>query len=229
MVTAERVGKWEMTFEDMEFVTRAITCGKRLYWDGQKPAAWPYIEMGARYGDIDSQFMAANMLGVGTDVRQDWDAAVGWLGVAADGNVKPMAQKRLRETKDALCGDRAACEQRFDDIVADYRERYGRRSTGMACRRIKGERGSGVKSFRVNRGSRAVECRFARLLHSRGVLEDAELEAAIGEAPSEPDPAQIGTVRPDLATAYPGRLEFSVRTPGRPVRSMHCPDLGGGD
>ena len=30
VVTAERVGKWEMSFEDMEFVTRAITCGKRL-------------------------------------------------------------------------------------------------------------------------------------------------------------------------------------------------------
>ena len=34
-VTAERVGKWEMSFEDMEFVTRAISCGKRLYWDGR--------------------------------------------------------------------------------------------------------------------------------------------------------------------------------------------------
>ena len=98
-VTAERVGKWGMSFEDMEFVARAIKCGKRLYSDGQKRTAWPYLKMGARYGDIDSQYMAAIMLGVGEDVPKDWNAAVGWLGVAAEGNIKPMAQKRLRETK----------------------------------------------------------------------------------------------------------------------------------
>ena len=225
VVTAERVGKWEMSFEDMEFVTHVITCGKRLYWDGQKRAAWPYIHMGARYGDIDSQFIAANMLGVGKDVPRNWDAAVGWLGVASEGNVKPMAQKRLRDTREALCGGRTDCERRFDGIVADYRSRYGRRATGMACRRIKGEQGSGVLSLRVNRGSRAVACRFARLLHLRGVLADAELEAAIGTAMSEPD--QIGTVRPELATVHPGRLEFSVRTPDGPVNRIRCPDLGG--
>ena len=88
-VTAERVGKWEMSFEDMEFVTRAIRCGKRLYGDGQKRAAWPYIRMGARYGDIDSQFIAATMLRTGEDVPKDWDAAVGWLGVAAEGTSNP--------------------------------------------------------------------------------------------------------------------------------------------
>lgn len=226
-VTAERVGKWEMSFEDMEFVTRAISCGKRLYWDGQKRAAWPYLRMGARYGDIDSQFMAANMLGVGEDVPQDWDAAVGWLGVAAEGNIKPMAQKRLRETKEALCSDRVDCRQRFDSIVADYQRRYGRRATGMACRRIRGTPGV---SLRINRGSRAVSCRFARLLYSRGVLADADLEAAMGGAAPEPAADEIGTVRPELANAYPGRLGFAVRnTNGPGTRRLRCPDLGDTD
>lgn len=223
-VTAERVGKWEMSYEDMEFVARAIRCGKRLYGDGRKRDAWPYIRMGARYGDIDSQFIAATMLRIGEDVPQDGDAAVGWLGVAAEGNIKPMAQKRLRETREALCGGRRDCEQRFDDIVADYRNRYGRRATGMACRRIKGTRGL---SLRINRGHRRVDCGFARLLYSSGVLADAELEAAMGGA--APDPGQIGTVRPALATAYPGRLTFAVRNfdgPGK--RQMRCPDLGSG-
>ena len=229
-VTAPRVGKWEMSFEDMEFVTRAIQCGKRLYWDGQKRAAWPYLEMGARHGDIDSQFMAANMLGLGQDVPRDWAAAVGWLGVAAEGNIKPMAQKRLRETKDALCSERIECRRRFDDIVAEYRRRYGRTASGMACRYIKGQRGSGVLSLRVNRGSRAVDCRFARLLYSRGVLADADLEAAMGTTASEPVADGIATARPDLATAYPGRLEFTIRTPDGPgTRRMRCPELGDDD
>ena len=122
-VTAERVGKWEMSFEDMEFLTRAISCGKWLYRDDQKRAAWPYLKMGARYGDIDSQFIASNMLVVGEDVPKDWNAAVGWLGVAAEGNIKPMAQKRLRESKEALCGGRVDCEQAFDNTVAEYRRR----------------------------------------------------------------------------------------------------------
>ena len=223
-VTAERVGKWEMSYEDMEFVARAIRCGKRLYGDGRKRDAWPYIRMGARYGDIDSQFIAATMLRTGEDVPHDGDAAVGWLGVAAEGNIKPMAQKRLRETREALCGGRRDCEQRFDGIVADYRDRYGRRATGMACRRIKGTRGL---SLRINRGHRRVDCGFARLLYSSGVLADAELEAAMGGA--APDPGQIGTVRPALATAYPGRLTFAVHNfDGPGIRQMRCPDLGSG-
>ena len=223
-VTAERVGKWEMSYEDMEFVARAIRCGKRLYGDDQKHAAWPYIRMGARYGDIDSQYIAATMLRTGEVVPKDWDAAVGWLGVAAEGDIKPMAQKRLRETREAMCGGREDCEQRFDAIVADYRHRYGRRATGMACRRIKGTRGL---SLRINRGHRRVDCGFARLLYSSGVLADAELEAAMGGA--APDSGQIGTAGTALATAYPGRLRFAVRNQDGPgMRQMRCPDLGSG-
>ena len=226
-VTAERVGKWEMSFEDMEFVARAIKCGKRLYADGQKRTAWPYVKMGARFGDIDSQYMAAIMLGVGEDVPKDWKAAVGWLGVAAEGNIKPMAQKRLRETKEALCAGRTDCEQGFDNTVAEYRHRYGRRATGMACRAIKRRRGL---SIRVNRGARTVECKFTRLLVDRVVLPDAELEAVMGAAVSEREPDRIDTVRPELATAYPGRLEFALRKPNNPgLRRIRCADLGDAD
>ena len=216
-VTAERAGKWEMSFEDMEFVNRAISCGKRLYSDGQKRAAWPYLKMGARFGDIDSQFIASNMLIAGEHVPKDRDAAVGWLGVAAEGNIKPLAQKRLRESKETLCGGRAYCEQAFDNIVADYRRRYGRRATGMACRLVK--RIPGV-SIRISRGSRRVTCKFSRLLPASGVLADADLEAVMGAGTA------LGTV-PALATAYPGRLEFAVhnsRGPG--TRRIRCPDLG---
>lgn len=135
-----------------------------------------------------------------------------------------MTQKRLRETRAALCGGRSDCEQRFDDIVADYRHRYGRRATGMACRRVKGTPGL---SLRINRGHRRVNCRFARLLYSSGVLADAELEAAMGG--TAPNPGQIGTARLALATAYPGRLRFAVRNQDGPgMRQMRCPDLGSG-
>ena len=216
-VTAERAGKWEMSFEDMEFVNRAISCGKSLYSDGQERAAWPYIKMGARYGDIDSQFIASNMLITGEDVPKDWEAAVGWLGVAAEGNIKPLAQKRLRESKESLCGGHADCEQAFDNIVADYRGRYGRRATGMACRLVKRTRGL---SIRISRGTRRVSCQFTRLLPASGILADADLEAVMhaGMAPG---------VGPVLATAYPGRLGFVVRNPRGPgTRRIRCPDLG---
>ena len=53
-VIAERIPPSEMSFEDMEFVTLAVDCGKRLFADGQQAAAWPYLRMGARYGDVDS-------------------------------------------------------------------------------------------------------------------------------------------------------------------------------
>ena len=226
-VTAERVDAWGMSFEDMEFVTRAIDCGKRLYADGQEAAAWPYLRMGAGYGDVDSQFLTASMLSRGKDVGQDWNAAVGWLGVAADGNVKPGAKRTLREAKQSLCDGRADCERQFEAIVAEYVRRYGRDASGMACRYAKGERGHGVSSFRINRGSRKVVCEFPRLFRPRDVLADANLEAAIG-APPVDEPSVEGGARPDLAAAYPGTSEFVVRVPGATSRRrVRCPDLSG--
>ena len=230
-VTAERVDAWEMSFEDMEFVTHAIDCGKRLYEGGQEAAAWPYLRMGAGYGDVDSQFRTASMLSRGKDVVQDWNAAVGWLGVAADGNVKPGAKKTLREARKSLCDGRADCEQQFNAIVAEYVRRYGRDASGMACRYAKGERGQGVSSFRIDRGSRKVVCVFPRLFQPRDVLADANLEAAIGTPGEEPTVDAAGTVRPNLAAAYPGTSEFVVRVPGGATsqgQKMRCPDLGSG-
>ena len=56
-VTAPRViDSWSMSYDDMEFVTRVIDCGQRLYDGGQREAALPYLRMGAGYGDVDSQF-----------------------------------------------------------------------------------------------------------------------------------------------------------------------------
>ena len=230
-VTAERVPPSEMSFGDMEFVTLAVDCGKRLYADGQRAAAWPYLRMGARYGDVDSQFLAASMLGRGEHVPQNWTASVGWLGVAADGQLKPNAGRMLRETRKSLCGERDECAEQFDAVVAEYVARYGRDASGMACRRGKGQRGHGVSSLRVDRGSRRVDCVFPRLFRARGALDDVNLEAAIGPGVSEPVATEGGTARPDLAATYPGVNEFEVRTPAGPSsrrESIRCPDLGAG-
>lgn len=230
-VTAERIPPSEMSFEDMEFVTLAVDCGKRLFADGQEAAAWPYLRMGARYGDIDSQFWAASILGRGEHVPQNLTAAVGWLGVAADGQLKPNARRMLRERKKSLCGGRDACSEQFDAIVAEYVALYGREASGLACRRAKGQRGQGVSSLRINRGSRQVDCVFPRLFQARDVLDDASLEAAIGSGIEEPVASEGGTARPNLAAAYPGVNEFEVQAPdGRPSRrqNIRCPDLGTG-
>lgn len=228
-VIAERIPPSEMSFDDMEFVALAVDCGKRLFVDGQEAAAWPYLQMGARYGDVDSQFWAASMLGRGEHVPQNWTAAVGWLGVAADGHLKPDATKMLRETKESLCGGRDECGEQFDTVVAEYVGRFGRESGGMACRRAKGQRGVGVSSLRLNRGARNVDCVFPRLFRARGVLDDVNLDAAIGPGTTEPVATEGGTARPDLAATYPGINEFEVRVPGGPstrTENIRCPDLG---
>ncbi|MCY3813200.1 MAG: hypothetical protein OXH15_15500 [Gammaproteobacteria bacterium] len=230
-VIAERIPPSEMSFDDMEFVALAVDCGKRLFVDGQEAAAWPYLQMGARYGDVDSQFWAASMLGRGEHVPQNWTEAVGWLGVAADGHLKPDATKMLRETKESLCDGRDECGEQFDTVVAEYVRRFGRESGGMACRRAMGQRGVGVSSLRINRGSRRVDCVFPRLFRARGVLDDVNLEAAIRPRISEPDATEGGTARPNLAAAYPGVNEFEVQVPGGPStrrENIRCPDLGTG-
>jgi len=227
-VTAERIPPSQMSFEDMEFVTLAVDCGKRLFVDGQEAAAWPYLRMGARYGDVDSQFWAASMLGRGEHVQQNWTAAVGWLGVAADGHLKSDAPKMLRETKKSLCDGRDECEEQFDAVVAEYVALYGRDASGMACRRAKGQRGHGVSSLRINRGSTRVDCVFPRLFQPRDVLDDANLDAAVGTGIEEPVASEGGTERPDLAATYPGINEFEVQSPtSRSSRSdvIRCPDL----
>ena len=228
-VTAQRIPASEMSFEDMEFVTLAVDCGKRLFADGQEAAAWPYLRMGARYGDVDSQFWAASMLGRGRHVEQDWTSAVGWLGVAADGNLKSNASKMLREMKKTLCDGRDECEKQFDAVVAEYVALYGRDASGMACRRAKGQQGQGVSSLRIDRGSRKVDCVFPRLFRPRDVLADANLEAVIGGGVEEPVASEGGSARPDLAATYPGINEFEVQSPvGRSSRRdlIRCPDLG---
>ena len=230
-VTAERIPPSEMSFEDMEFVTLAVDCGKRLFADGQQAAAWPYLRMGARYGDVDSQFWAASMLGRGEHVEQNWTAAVGWLGVAADGKLKPDAPRMLREMKKSLCDGRDECGEQFDAVVAEYVELYGRDASGMACRRAKGQRGHGVSSLRINRGSRQVDCVFPRLFRARDVLDDASLEAALGSGIEEPVASEGGTERPTLAATYPGVNEFEVQAPVGPSsrhQNIRCPDLGTG-
>ena len=230
-VTAERIPPSEMSFEDMEFVTLAVDCGKRLFADGQQAAAWPYLRMGARYGDVDSQFWAASMLGRGEHVPQNWTAAVGWLGVAADGQLKPNAPRMLREMKKSLCEGRDECGEQFDAVVDEYVALYGRDASGMACRRAKGQRGHGVSSLRVSRGSRAVDCVFPRLFRARDVLDDASLEAALGSGIEEPIASEGGTDRPNLAAAYPGVNEFEVQAPaGTSSRrqNIRCPDLDSG-
>lgn len=234
-VTADRVDKWAMSFDDMEYVTRVIQCGKALYRKDPR-RAWPYLHMGARYGDKDSQFLASIMLGTGEDVPRDTAAAVGWLGVAAEGNIKPMAQSRLREVRDALCGT-AECGHRFDGIVDDYRRRYGRRATGMACRYVKGE--PGWSRYLKSRGSRAVDCRFARLLHLRGLLDDAALQESMGAAgpspataPGAPSSAPGTAIGQRTAAGpRPQLTDFTIRPTdahGGLGRRVRCPDLGGG-
>ena len=113
--------------------------------------------------------------------------------------------------------------------MVDYQHRFGRDASGMACRYAKGERGRGVSSLRINRGSRTVVCEFSRLFNPRDVLADAQLEAAIAGGVSEPTAEQGGTARPDLAATYPGTQEFAVRTPDGPAsrrETMRCPNLG---
>lgn len=119
------------TLEDRRRIYRDLAKGKRLYALDQIDEAFPYLLDTAQRGFKDSQARVGHIYlqGLG-DVEMDATQGVGWLGAASSGSTSPGIRnyfndiwKRIPETHVAY----------FEEVVEDYRARYGEEATGVVC------------------------------------------------------------------------------------------------
>lgn len=119
------------TLEDRRRIYRDLAKGKRLYALDQIDEAFPYLLDTAQRGFKDSQARVGHIYlqGLG-DIEEDATQGVGWLGVASTGQTSPGIRnyfndiwKRIPETHVAY----------FEEVVEDYRSRYGEQATGVVC------------------------------------------------------------------------------------------------
>lgn len=119
------------TLEDRRRVYRDLAKGKRLYALDQIDEAFPYLLDTAQRGFKDSQARVGHIYlqGLG-DIEMDATQGVGWLGAASSGSTSPGIRnyfndiwKRIPETHVAY----------FEEVVEDYRTRYGEEATGVVC------------------------------------------------------------------------------------------------
>ena len=119
------------TLQDRRRIYRDLAKGKRLYALDQIDEAFPYLLDTAQRGFKDSQARVGHIYlqGLG-DVEPDATQGVGWLGVASTGETSPGIRnyfndiwKRIPETHVAY----------FEEVVEDYRSRYGEQATGVVC------------------------------------------------------------------------------------------------
>ena len=119
------------TLEDRRRIYRDLAKGKRLYALDQIDEAFPYLLDTAQRGFKDSQARVGHIYlqGLG-EIEMDATQGVGWLGAASSGSTSPGIRnyfndiwKRIPETHVAY----------FEEVVEDYRSRYGEAATGVVC------------------------------------------------------------------------------------------------
>ena len=144
-------------FHDMHFR------GEHYYRTRQYKKAFPYLLAAAKRGFKLSQarvgFIYQQGLG---DVPRNGEAAVGWLGAAASAPTDPEILTYFRRVMNKIPDTMMPY---VNQIVADYREKYGPAATGNDCQLIRSA-GSHISRLR---------CNFQEEFQSRDALFDDAL------------------------------------------------------
>ena len=119
------------TLEDRRRIYRDLAKGKRLYALDQIDEAFPYLLDTAQRGFKDSQARVGHIYlqGLG-DVEPDTTQGVGWLGVASTGQTSPGIRNYFNDIWKRIPENHVAY---FEEVVEDYRSRYGEEATGVVC------------------------------------------------------------------------------------------------
>ena len=110
---------------------RELARGKRLFAKKRVDKALPYLMKTAERGFKDSQARVGHIYlqGLG-DVQRDAEQGIGWLGVASDGVTSPGIRNYFNDIW-ARIPERYV--PHFEEVVAEYKSKYGRRATGVIC------------------------------------------------------------------------------------------------
>ena len=121
--------------------------GEHFYRNRQYTRAFPYLLASAKSGFKMSQARVSHIyrLGLG-DIPRNGEAAIGWLGVAATHPTDPAI---LNEYKKMMKQIPKNLEPRVEEIIAEYRYKYGPDATGNKCLLIRSA-GSHVARLKCN-------------------------------------------------------------------------------
>ena len=127
-VVGERV---PLTASERRQLYRELARGKRLFARDKIDKAFPYLINGARQGFKDSQARVGHIYlqGLG-NVPRDSEQAIGWLGVAADGETSPGIRNYFNDIWKRIPERHVPY---FEEVVLEYRDKYGRHATGVVC------------------------------------------------------------------------------------------------
>ena len=110
---------------------RELARGKRLFAKKRVDKALPYLMKTAERGFKDSQARVGHIYlqGLG-NVQRDAEQGIGWLGVASDGVTSPGIRNYFNDIW-ARIPERYV--PYFEEVVAEYKSKYGRQATGVVC------------------------------------------------------------------------------------------------
>ena len=126
-VTAER----PLSPRERRQIYRDLARGKRLFAKRKVDKAFPYLLDAAQRGFKDSQVRVGYVYlrGLG-EVERDSEQAIGWLGVASNGRTSPAIRNYFNDIWKRI-PDRHV--PYFQEVVEEYRSKYGRNATGVVC------------------------------------------------------------------------------------------------
>ena len=190
------VGKRLLTVDEQRALYRDLAKAKRLFSTNQVDEAFPYLLRTARHGFKGSQATVGHIYlqGLGV-VERDSEQAVGWLGVAASGSTSPSIRNYFQDIWQRV-PERYV--PHFEEVVEEYRSKYGERATGVVCDMRRPLR-SHMKS---------LGCFFEKELEEnvRVTLRDIERQrGTIDYTEQERRDAQLQTLRDQLRTAVTNR------------------------
>ena len=133
-----------ITIQDFHFMHNR---GEHYYRTRQYKKAFPYLLAAAKRGFKMSQarvgFIYQQGLG---EVPRNGEAAVGWLGAAAAGPTDPEILTYFKRVMNKIPDSMMPY---VNQIVADYREKYGPKATGNNCHMIRSA-GTHIARLRCN-------------------------------------------------------------------------------
>ena len=125
------VEKRLQTWEDRRDIYRRVAEGKALFARKQINEAFPLLLDTAQLGFKGSQARVGHiyLAGLG-DIEQDTVQGVGWLGVASEGATSPGIRNYFNDIWKRIPDTHVPY---FEEVVDDYRAKYGAQATGVVC------------------------------------------------------------------------------------------------
>ena len=112
-------------------IYRELARARELYSNNQIDEAFPLLLKTARKGFKNAQARVGHIYlrGLG-EIDQDPVEALGWLGAASSGTTSPPIRNYFNEIWERIPEKYV---EHFDEVVEQYRSKYGENATGVVC------------------------------------------------------------------------------------------------